>query len=532
MFTATKHDLPENIEPSTITQALKIPEWSQACSAEFDALIHNGTWTLVPKTNTQNIVGCKWLFRVKRNPNGTISRYKARLVAKGFTQTPGIDFKETFSPVVKPQTIKVVLTIALARGWSMHQLDVNNAFLQGNLTEEVYMQQPPGFVHKEFPHHVCKLRKAIYGLRQAPRAWHEALKTYVVSYGFSTSCSDSSLFIYNKDGVQSFLLVYVDDLLITGSHDKFVQQYMKELSSKFSLKYLGYPHYFLGIEIVPTKNGLFLNQHRYMRDLLEKFNMAGAKPTNTPLCCSTPLKLVDGSTTADPKLFRSIVGALQYVTLTRPDLSFSINKLSQFMHKPTEIHLQQLKRTLRYLKQTINHGLQLNKPQHLLLTTFTDADWGGNLDDRTSKSAYIIYFGGNPISWMSKRQRTMARSSTEAEYRSVAHTAAEVRWLTHLLGELGVTTPTPTLLCDNIGATYLCANPVFHSRMKHIALDYHFVRQLVQSGQIKVSHISTNDQLADILTKPLSRTRFTQIRDKMGVSDGNPILRGRDKHNG
>lgn len=259
--------------------------------------------------------------------------------------------------------------------------------------------------------------------------------------------------------------------------------------------------------------------------------MAGAKPTNTPLCTTTSLKLVDGSATTDAKQFRSIIGALQYVTLTRPDLSFPINKLSQFMHQPTETHLHQLKRTLRYLKQTINHGLQLRNLKILKLEAYSDADWGGNLDDRTSTSAFIIYLGGNPISWMSKRQRTVARSSTEAEYRSVTHTVAEVRWVSHPLGELGVNTPTPVLLCDNIGATYLCANLVFHSRMKHIALDYHFVRQLVQNGQLQVSHISTKDQLADILTKPLSRLRFTLIRDKMGVIDGDPILRGRNKHN-
>ena len=211
---------------------------------------------------------------------------------------------------------------------------------------------------------------------------------------------------------------------------------MKELSKRFSFKYLGFPHYFLGIEIVPTKNRLFLNQHKYIRDLLEKFNMANAKPTNTPLCTTTSLKLVDGSATTDAKQFRSIIRALQYVTLTRPDLSFPINNLSQFMHQPIETHLQQLKRTLRYLKQTINHGLQLKNPKILKLEAFSDVDWGGNLDGRTSTSAFIIYLGGNPISWMSKRQRTVARSSTEAEYRSVAHTAAEVRWISHLLGEL------------------------------------------------------------------------------------------------
>ncbi|MCI07133.1 retrovirus-related Pol polyprotein from transposon TNT 1-94 [Trifolium medium] len=182
-----------------------------------DALMKNGMWTSVPRNESNNLVGCKWLFRIKRNPDGSIARYKARLVAKGYTQLSGLDYKETFAPVVKPQTIKVVLTIALARGWSLHQMDVNNAFLQGNLSETVYMQQPPGFVHAEFPTHVCKLKKAIYGLKQAPRAWHDSLKSFVVAYGFKTSLTDPSLFIYDKENVQAYLLVYVDDLLLTGS---------------------------------------------------------------------------------------------------------------------------------------------------------------------------------------------------------------------------------------------------------------------------------------------------------------------------
>ncbi|KAK2373433.1 putative mitochondrial protein [Trifolium repens] len=241
LYVATKHDLQENLEPSTITQALKIAHWRDACSAEFNALMSNGTWTLVPPQKHTNVVDCKWLFRIKRNSDGSVARYKARLVAKGFTQTPGLDFKKTFAPVVKPQTIKVILTIALRQGWTLHQMDVNNAFLQGQLSEDVYMQQPPGFIHSEFPHHVCKLKKAIYGLKQAPRAWHDSLKTFVLSVGFSTSLSDTSLFIYNKQGVCAFLLVYVDDLLLTGNNTTFLGKFMTELSTKFSLKQLGFP---------------------------------------------------------------------------------------------------------------------------------------------------------------------------------------------------------------------------------------------------------------------------------------------------
>jgi hypothetical protein len=376
---------------------------------------------------------------------------------------------------------------------------------------------------------VCKLKKAIYGLKQAPRAWHDSLKSFVVAYGFKTSLTDPSLFIYDKENVQAYLLVYVDDLLLTGSTSQFLHQFMSELSNRFSIKQLGFPHYFLGIELIPSKDGLLLSQHGYIRELLEKFHMSGAKPTTTPLCTTTPLKLLDGSAPGDSKVFRSIIGALQYATLTRPDISFSINKLSQFMHQPTEIHFQQLKRVLRYLKFTLNHGLMLKKPTHLQLQAYSDADWGGNIDDKTSTSAFIIYLGGNPVSWLSKRQKTVARSSTEAEYRSVANTAAEIMWLLNLLGELGLKSQLPSLFCDNIGTTYLCANPVFHSRMKHIALDYHFVRQLVQMGKLRVAHISTKDQLADILTKPLSRARFSLLRDKIGITNGDPILRG---HNG
>jgi len=205
------------------------------------------------------------------------------------------------------------------------------------------MQQPRGFIHSEFPQHVCKLKKAIYGLRQTPRAWQYSFKAYVLFVGFCTSLSDPSLFIYNKQGVHAFLLVYVDDLLLTGSNARFLHQFMTELSTKFSLKQLGFPHYFLGIEIIPTKYGLLLSQHDYIRELLEKFNMLGAKSVNTPLCMTTPVKLNDGSAAADSKLFRSIIGALQYITLNRPDLSFAINKLSQFKHQPIQVHFQQLK---------------------------------------------------------------------------------------------------------------------------------------------------------------------------------------------
>jgi hypothetical protein len=414
----------------------------------------------------------------------------------------------------------------------MHQLDVNNAFLQGALTEEVFMDQPPGMKDVQHPTYVCKLHKAIYGLRQSPRAWHDSLKTFILSYGFQTSKSDPSLFLYQSGDTMAYFLVYVDDLLLTGNNSTFMQHFIEALSQRFSLKNMGQPHYFLGIEIIQTSAGIFLSQHRYIRELLQRFDMEGAKPSPTPLSSTAILQLNDGTPSTDATEYRRIIGGLQYLNLTRPDLSYSINKLSQFMHKPTTLHLQHLKRILRYIKETMNRGLMLRRTIANNLLAYSDADWGGNCDDRTSTSAYIIFFGGNPISWLSRKQRTVARSSTEAEYRAVATTTAELMWLQNLLHELRIHMhDPPRLLCDNVGATYLCSNPVLHSRMKHISLDYHFVREQVQTNKLIVTHVSTKDQLADLLTKPLPMAKFNELTSKIKVLDGTFILRGRNGPN-
>lgn len=306
---------------------------------------------------------------------------------------------------------------------------------------------------------------------------------------------------------------------------------MTSLGARFSLKDLGLLNYFLGVEAVFTTDGLYLSQTKYIRDLLDKFHLAGVKDAATPMSSATRLVLDDGSPPTDATQYRSLIGALQYLQLTRPDIAFAVNKLAQFMHAPTQSHWTASKRLLRYLKHTLHHGLMLRRRQAPLhLRAFSDADWAGDSDSYRSTAAFVLFLGGNPISWCSKKQRTVARSSTEAEYRSVASAAAKVTWVTNLLHELGVALPTsPTIFCDNLSATYLCVNPVFHSRMKHIALDYHFVREKVASGTLTVSHVSTSHQLADALTKPLPKDRFLSLRSKIGVSDGTTILRGRVK---
>lgn len=247
-------------------------------SDEFNALLANGNWSLVPHHPKQNVIGCKWVFRIKRHTDGSVARYKAHLVAKGFHQQPGIDYKDTFNSVIKPQTIKLVLGIALNHGWPLSHMDVNNAFLNGTIEEEIFMQQPYGFVHPQHPQYVCKLHKALYGLKQAPRAWYQALRSFLVDCGFSNAKSDASLFVYHTDSIIAYFLVYVDDIILTSNSDKFLQSFQQALSSKFSLKNLGQPSHFLGIELLPTQRGLFLTQQHYIRDLLLSNNMQDAKP--------------------------------------------------------------------------------------------------------------------------------------------------------------------------------------------------------------------------------------------------------------
>ncbi|OMO52289.1 Integrase, catalytic core [Corchorus capsularis] len=395
----------ETVEPTSSTTAIKDPQWKQTMLEELEALNRNGTWDLVPAPTNCTIVGCKWVFRIKRNVDGSIARYKARLVAK-----------------------RLVLCLAFTNGWPLQQLDVNNAFLQGDLQDEIYMKQPPVLYDKQHPTLVCKLKKAIYSLKQAPRAWYCALSNFLISFDFKKFVADTSLFIYKSGDIVAYMLVYVDDLILTGNNKEFLATFTQTLASKFSIKDLGSLHYFLGIAVTNTASGLFLSQSKYIADLLEKASMTGAKECSTPLSTSNALTLNDGTASVDDTEFRKLIGSLQYLTLTKPDICYA-------------------KRNQAY----------------------TDSDWAGNRDDRKSTSAYILYLGNNLISWCSKKQKIVARSSTEAEYRAIASSVSELTWIESLLHELHATLPeAPLVLCDNLSATYTYVNPVFHTRMKSL----------------------------------------------------------------
>jgi hypothetical protein len=469
------------------------------------------------------------VFRIKYHADGSLDRYKARWVVRGDIQRPGIDFGETFSPVVKPTTIRTILSIVASKQWQAHQLDVSNAFLHGHLQERVYCQQPTGFVDPSQPDAVCLLSRSLYGLRQAPRAWFQEFASFVTSIGFSQTRSDSSLFVYRHGNHTAYLLLYVDDMVLTGSSPLLLQHIIKRLSSAFAVKDMGPVHFFLGIDVTRNASGFFLSQHKYALELLERAGMSTCKPADTPADtkpkasanAGTPLSDRDAST------YRSMAGALQYLTISRPDLAYAVQQVCLHMHAPRDTHSALIKRILRYVQGTSTFGLHLHGFSTPEITAYTDADWAGCPDTRRSTSGYCVFLGDSLVSWSSKRQPTVSRSSAEAEYRGVANAVAECCWLRHLLGELHINITKATIAyCDNVSSVYMSKNPVHHRRTKHIELDVHFVREKVALGELRVLHIPTTQQLADIFTKGLPRVLFTEFRDSLAVGSPPSRLRG------
>nr|KYP67571.1 Retrovirus-related Pol polyprotein from transposon TNT 1-94 [Cajanus cajan] len=458
-------------EPKTTRQALSDSTWFAAMQAEHNTLLHNGTWSLVPLPPNRTPIGCKWVFRVKENLDATVHKYKARLVAKGFHQQFGYDYNETFSPVIKPVTVRLILTLVLTHRWPLKQLDVNNAFLNGTLAEEVYMTQPTGFESSDKTL-VCRLHKAIYGLKQAPRAWFEKLKSTLLQFHFQASKCDPSLFVYSVDNNIIYVLVYVDDIIITGNNSIVLQSLVSRLHSAFSLKDLRDLDYFLGIEVKNQSDGsLILTQSKYIRNLLNRTDMEASKPISSPMVSGCKLSKIRSEKFPDASLYRSVVGALQYATIIRPEISFSVNKVCQFMSQPLEQHWIVVKRILRYLKGIISWGLRLQpspSTSSLSIQAYCDADWASDPDDRRSTSGASIFLGPNLVSWWSKKQNVVACSSTEAEYRSLALAAAEVMWIQTLLSELRVNHSPPVIFCDNMSIVALAHNPVLHARTKHM----------------------------------------------------------------
>ena len=516
-------------EPKTLGAAMRCGDaskWEQAMNEEYESLIANGTWELAALPKGRTTVGCKWVFRTKKDANGEVVRHKARLVAKGYSQVEGVDFNETFAPVAKFSTIRCILALGAAMDLEMHQMDVKTAFLNGDLEEDIYMDQPQGFVQEGQEELVCKLKKSLYGLRQSPRAWYEKIHQFFVDQGFKRSHADHSLYLKQTSSFLLIVLIYVDDLIILSSDMRVMEELKCRLKDEFEMSDLGELHYFVGIQIERDRKcfRLTLSQKAYIEEVLERFGMADCKPIGTPLEPKAQLvKLSDEEYAlclfemqAIP--YKEAVGSLMYAMVaTRADLAYPVSTVSQFMSRPGPKHWQAVKRIMRYLKGTMDMKLCLGG-KDITIKGYCDADWGGDHDTRRSTTGYVFFIGEGAVSWNSKRQPTVALSTTEAEYMATTQSAKEAMWLRQLMADVGcVQEKATTIMSDNQGSISLAKNPKYHSKTKHIDIQYHFIREKLEEGVIALKYCRTQDMVADLLTKALAKDRHETLRGEMRI---------------
>ncbi|RVW62261.1 Retrovirus-related Pol polyprotein from transposon RE1 [Vitis vinifera] len=433
--------------PNTIQEALKISEWKKAVQDEIDALEKNGTWTITDLPVGKRPVGCKWIFTIKYKADGSVERFKARLVARGFTQSYGIDYQETFCSCCKTEHYQDPSLISCQSRWCLQQLDIKNAFLNGDLEEEVYMEIPPGFEES-----------------------------------MAKNQADHTLFFKKSHaGKLAILIVYVDDIILSGNDMGELQNLKKYLSEEFEVKDLGNLKYFLGMEVARSRKGIVVSQRKYILDLLKETGMLGCKPIDTPMDSQKKLGIEKESTPVDRGRYQRLVGRLIYLSHTRPDIGFAVSAVSQFMHSPTEEHMEAVYRILRYLKMTPGKGLFFRKTEN---------------------------------------RDTEPEVVAEAEYRALAQGICEGIWIKRVLSELGQTSSSPILMmCDNQAAISIAKNPVHHDRTKHVEIDRHFITEKVTSETVKLNYVPTKHQTADILTKALPRPNFEDLTCKLGLYD-------------
>ncbi|KAE8676041.1 hypothetical protein F3Y22_tig00111634pilonHSYRG00007 [Hibiscus syriacus] len=485
----------ESIPQSQLRRSTRIrrPNPKYANAAIIEEATEPETFEEASKNKRCETISCKWVYKIKRRPDGSIERYKARLVARGFSQQYGLDYDETFSPVAKLTTVRVLLALAANKDWNLWQMDVKNAFLYGELDREIYMTQPMGFQSQDHPEYVCKLRKALYGLKQEPRAWYGKIAEFLTKSGYSVTPADSSLFVKANEDEGEFISSFPDEGTWTLKH-------------------------FLGLEVDRTHEGIFLCQQKYAKDLLKRFGMLECKSTSTPMEPNIKMCAHEGKDLEDATMYRQLVGSLIYLTLTRPDISNAVGVMSRYMQNPKKPHLEAVRRILRYVKNTIDYGLLYKKGEDCKLVGYCDADYAGDHDTRRSTTGYVFKLGSGIISWCSKRQPTVSLSTTEAEYRAAAMAAQESTWLIQLMNNLHqpVDYAIP-LYCDNQSTIRLAENPVFHARTKHVEVHYHFVREKVLQEEIEMRQIKTDEQIADLFTKSLSVGKFEHFRRQHGV---------------
>lgn len=506
-------------DPLTVEEALSRPdklEWQKAMEEELECFEENQTWDLVDVPKEGTVVGCKWVFKRKYDADNVVT-YRARLVAKGFSQKYGVDFNETFAPVVRHSSLRLLIALSVKLDLIIYHFDVKTAFLNGILKENVYMEQPVGF--ENVTGKVLKLNKAVYGLKQASRAWNERIDIFLTEHGYKKSEIEPCIYFNCSGDIYTIIALYVDDFFVFSNDKNNVSILKSQLSSEFKIKDLGEARKCLGMNITrDLKTGtIFLDQKDYVNQILRKFNFENCNSVKTPLESNLELDEISNSNVKYP--YQNLVGSLMYLAvLTRPDIAFSVSYLSQYNSCYSESHWKCAKRVLRYLQGTKNLGLKFEKEgTSSYLEGFVDADWATCKRDRRSYTGYVFKLCGSAVSWESCKQRTVALSSAEAEYMALSDACKEALYLKNLFFELTNDNECIVLHNDNQSAQKLAVNPIVNKRTKHIDTRHHFIRELISNKLINIKYMPTNEMIADVLTKGLSAQKHYYFINGIGV---------------
>ncbi|KAI3672760.1 hypothetical protein L6452_38859 [Arctium lappa] len=504
-------------EPKKTDDALRDPNWVSAMQEELTEFSRNKVWNLIPRPSDKTVIGTKWVFRNKLDEHGTVTRNKARLVAQGYRQEEGIDYDETFAPVARLEAIRLFLAYAVYKDFIVYQMDVKSAFLNGKLNEEVYVEQPPGFYDPKHPNYVYKLDKALYGLKQAPRAWYDTLSSFLISENFERGKIDNTLFFRKIKGHIILVQIYVDDIIFGSTNPSLCTRFAERMKKEYKMSMMGELTYFLGLQIKQSDKGTFINQGKYVKDMLKKFDLTQASAMKTPMAPPLTLNIDPSGKPVNVTAYRGMIGSLLYLTASRPDIMYSTCLCARYQSEPKESHLIAVKRIFRYLKGTSNLGLWYPKDSGFDLTGYSDSDFAGCKLDRKSTTGGCQLLGGKLVSWTSKKQNSVSTSTAEAEYVAAVSCCSQILWMRNQLLDYDLQLSKIPIYCDSTSAIAIANNPVLHSKTKHIEIRYHFIRDHVMNGDIELHFIPTDFQLADIFTKPLDETRFNFLISELGM---------------
>jgi len=521
------HALLSTAVPQTFREARNSPEWSEwekAYKAELDKMALYKVWDVVDRPDRQHILRAKWVFTRKIDgETGRPNAYKARWVAKGFSQVKGINYNELYAGVAHKDSIRVFLALVNHLDLECDQVDIKAAFLNGELDETVYLEPPEG---SDVPvGKVLLLRKSLYGLKQSPRCFNKALDEWLRSEGLRPTNADGC--VYTRRQGNSFLMlsVHVDDQLIASSNRRELDDFKRQLNARFECSDGGAASYFLGFNIFRDRpqRRLYISQEHYIESMLDRFGMLDSKPVKTPL----PTTFKSQSATdaefeeARHEDYPGMVGSIMYAaTITRPDIAYAAGLLARTASKWNKAHVIAARHLLRYLRGTSDLCLTYDSiAGERLVLGYADSDWGGCLDTRRSTTGYLFRTFGGPVAWRSRRQATTALSTAEAEYMASADATRQAVWLRQLLNDLGHDASKPlTILNDNNAAIQLSRNPVHHDRSKHIDMRHHYLREKVADSTIELEHVASENNLADLLTKPLGNDQFVELRKRLGIT--------------